>query len=614
MTFTIDWKKYLHSIRKREVELVFRHLPLDGFESGFEFGAGDGFQSSLLSQKFPAYIATDLNFSRLKEENKLSHVEYKKIDADNIPLADFDKKFDFIFSASLIEHLSSRERFLQKSALLMDDESYAVHIVPTRWLKLFYIVFFYPNVCRLIFNRCIGLFQGKKVFRGEHINVENNIHQEPVNRWKKIFLVTPHGNYTSNFREFIEWKKIAWEDLFTKNGYEIVKEIKGPVFSGYGFGFDFFRKCAESLGISSETIFILRKRKNFKNKYFFSIDPKKINIAIIAPREKGDYLANTVIDGLSELVDEGKNIELYMTDGYPLPFENQINVLADEEFVSCAKTADIVLFFNRPNGYTRFDTAEKIGGYDKIIYFDGSELRGDNRFDPQIQKEVAECAYRGFGKIDVEMLEKCALYFRREKPYIKNIIPLPYGIERRYIHYTDGVKKDIDFVCIFGQEVYSMLRKPCREALEDFCRKNGFSCITSRTKGFSFEDSKVAGRNEFYDILARAKVGVSISGGGFDTARFWETLGNNCLLLTEKIDIFKEGDTSLDYERIWQFRDVEEFKKQLEKVGEYLRKSYTQVSLSSEYEKILEAHSSKARALAVLSHAKEKGMIKKNLQ
>ena len=198
------------------------------------------------------------------------------------------------------------------------------------------------------------------------------------------------------------------------------------------------------------------------------------------------------------------------------------------------------------------------------------------------------------------MLEKCALYFRREKPYIKSIIPLPFGIESRHLQYVGKNKrKDIDFFCVFGQEKYPILRKHVKKKLIKFCKKNNFIYYVKKTKT----------SDEFYELLSMSKVGISVGGGGYDTMRFWEILGNNCLLLTETIDIYKYGSDELKYKRIWEFNNLYDFEYQLEKMVKFLREEYNQESLWDEYEDIMSGHYCKARALEVIRRCKQKILV-----
>lgn len=302
-------------------------------------------------------------------------------------------------------------------------------------------------------------------------------------------------------------------------------------------------------------------------------------IAVITPKNKSDYLANTVLDGLSLLQKENKELKFLAS------------VFSDRnDFCDFAKNADLVFFVWGKNN-TDYDLVYDVDCFYKTVFIDGSEVGRDGRFDTFIQQKILEGSYNGNGKIDKEMLDKCSLYFRREKPYINGILPLPFGIENKYKkYYSNDAKKDIDFFCVFGQEKYPKMRKLTKDLLVSFCHKNGFTCFVDKTDP-----------DNFYKMLGRSKVGISIGGGGYDTARFWEILANNCLLLTEKIDIYELDSERLKYDRIWQFNNLFDFQYQLEKMGDFLKKKYKLENLSEEYEKIMREHSSKARVLEIIN-------------
>ncbi len=316
-------------------------------------------------------------------------------------------------------------------------------------------------------------------------------------------------------------------------------------------------------------------------------------IAVIPPLGRPDYLANTILDGL---IDLGAEVEFKTLGNYPTPFPIDAYILGESDFLSYAEKADLIILC-WGKGATNYALPEKLGKWEKTVFVDGSELGKDNRWDPEIQEKVSTLTYEGGGAIDAVMLQKCKRYFRREKPYIKGILPLPFGIERRYRTYvTAGRPRDIDFVCIFGQEDYPEMRKEVRLALEKFSKKNGFVSVTKKTAGFTFDDNtKHAGRDEFYQLLSRAKVGVSVGGGGYDTARFWEIYGNNCILLTEEIDIEMPEGCPLDFDRIREFKTTEECLHKLEELGQYLKTSYKPMSDDS-----IDRHTTKARVQYLL--------------
>lgn len=322
-------------------------------------------------------------------------------------------------------------------------------------------------------------------------------------------------------------------------------------------------------------------------------------IAVITPKYKNDYMTDTVLDGLVSLKIENPELMFFLPDSYQTDLDIKEFTLNRGEFLTSAKKADLIIFL-WGKGNTDYELTEEVDDFSKTVFVDGSEVGRNRRFDIEIEKQILDGSYEGEGKIEKEMLERCALYFRREKPYIKGILPLPFGIERKYSkYYSRDTNKDIDFFCVFGQEEYPQMRREAREEIIYFCQKNGFSFFADKTP----EDN-------FYRTLSRSKVGISIGGGGYDTARFWEILGNNCLLLTEKIDIYEQDSKRLDYKRIWQFGDIAEFKSRLASIGDFLRGGYNQENLREEYEKIMEEHSSKSRVMEIISNARKINLIK----
>lgn len=338
----------------------------------------------------------------------------------------------------------------------------------------------------------------------------------------------------------------------------------------------------------------------------------KASIAVIPPVGPADVLADTVLDGLILLAKENPSISFVLPREYS--YESPLSLdefkVPEKEFIEYAQKADLV-FYLYGKRETNTKLAEKINLWQKTFYIDGSEVGGNRRYDETIQKKILEGSYTAHGKIDKRMLSLCAHYFRREKPYIEGITPLPFGIESRYIEfYSPEVKKDIDIFCVFGQDEYPLMRRYAKELVKNFCLKNNLTFQTETTKGFSFDPFKKNGREEFYKKLARAKVGISIGGGGFDTARFWEILGNNCLLLTEKIDIYPPDSTRLHYERIKEFNNLYDLQTRLNELLPFMTTTYNEAKLEPEYTNIMQAHSSKARVLEILAVGKEKGLLK----
>jgi ubiquinone/menaquinone biosynthesis C-methylase UbiE/uncharacterized protein YozE (UPF0346 family) len=601
-----DWNTYLHTIRSKEAGIVRAFLGDKTFAQGLEIGAGDGYQTTLLAPICRRFISSDLNFERLKKQYQVDGVEYKKLDADNLKGTFSDNTFDFIFSSNVLEHLSNRSSFLEETHRVLTDDSYAVHVVPGRGLKLSYLFLFYPHLVTLVVDRILGLFKGKKLLRGKGIDLENNINTKKTTSWfQKIFLPSIHGSYRSHKEEYVSWSKNQWTNLFGTHGFSVVQHIKGPVFSGYGFGASFLRKMLAYVGFYSEHIFILKKKQSF-----LIGSPGVFRIAIIPPIVHADYLVTDIIDGILDLKSAGVAIECRFLKGYPHHFgkEGTDCELEQDDFVKYAQNAHIVVLGYRYKELN-MKIADSIDRWQKTVFVDGSEPKHNKRFEAVVQYKNIKGEYVEHGCVHTDMLTKCTMYLRREKPYVSGIVPFPFGIQRRYRHYTPEVKKDIDFVCIFGQDTYPELRRYVKQTLEEFCLKHGFSCVTSHTKGFGYDDQKTAGRDNFYATLARAKVGISIGGGGFDTLRFWETLANNCLLITERIDIYNPDSKKILYDRIFQCNNLYDFQFYFEKIGDFLRGQYKQSTLETEYVTILSEHSTRQRVVDMLLELKRREVI-----
>ena len=273
-----------------------------------------------------------------------------------------------------------------------------------------------------------------------------------------------------------------------------------------------------------------------------------------------------------------------------------------------AGKADLIILCYGKGGTTDVGLVERIHGWPKTVYIDGSETGKDRWRDPEVQMQISTGAYAGTGAPDWRIKKLARLYFRREKPYPDSILPLPFGIETRFTKYV-GVKKDIDFACMFGQDGFPKTRQYVKLLLEKFCKENSFTCHTGTTHILPIGKGPIS-QAKYHQIWARAKVGISVGGGGYDTRRFWEILGNNCLLLTEKIDIYHPGSDELRFARIYEYNNLHDFEYQLEKVGDFLRNGYRQEDLDREYGEILAKHGTKARVLTILAEARKRAIIK----
>lgn len=329
------------------------------------------------------------------------------------------------------------------------------------------------------------------------------------------------------------------------------------------------------------------------------------SIAIILPDNNRDYLANTVLDGFRAL-EHTKEYEVRISPRFIAIADYSDWELGDAAFIEYAQKADLIIYIHAK--YTVRDLVDKIGLWDKTVCIDGHEVGKDNRYDFTIQKGLLDRTYRHGGSIQYDLLNKCRHYFRRERPYVDGIIPFPFGIEKRFVRWTPGQKKDIDFTCIFGQDDHPLMRRYATEILERFCKKHGLTCMTAKTNNIllnrDFRNTK--SQAKFHDLLARTKVGISIGGAGYDTLRFWEILANNCVLLTESIDIYELGSDKLKFGRIFEFKNLFEFQYRLEELAKLIKDGRINDHLGQdEYAAIMDKHTTSARVRELVARSLE---------
>ncbi len=315
-----------------------------------------------------------------------------------------------------------------------------------------------------------------------------------------------------------------------------------------------------------------------------------MNIALITPKFKKDYLADTIIDGLIQYCERDHEVVVGFSSLYKFDKSFANWFMKRDDFVQFAKKADLIIFINGKDN-TDYDLANDISEWEKTVFVDGGELGLNRRLDIDNTKALLDPSYRGRGFVDFDMLRKCRYYFRREKPYMGDIIPFTFGIERKYTQFAQNNERPIDIVSIFGQKEYPQLRAFVNDYLSSISSK--YKIRTKKTKN-SFFGLKNDAQEKFYRLLSRSKIGISVSGGGYDTARFWEILGSNCILFTEKIDIYREPEKVFDFSRIYEFNDIDDFKNKIDSVVKYSQ-NIDWKNMKNEYDEILRRHSSLAR-------------------
>ncbi|MBI2524690.1 MAG: class I SAM-dependent methyltransferase [Candidatus Rokubacteria bacterium] len=262
-----SWGDWLHRIRSREIELIFARCPEAAFGKGLELGAGDGFQSRLLSSYVKDLVCTDFSESILAAGDHPASVAFAVCDAERVDEVFAAATFDLVYSSNLLEHLPRPDAALRGMHRVLKREGLAIHVVPNPVWKLSQLVFFYPDLAVRISRRLLttlGLPPARRrpasapdPARRGGVAIENN--PKASRRPERHFWPTPHGAYESNLVELYAYSRRRWLGTFADAGFRVLRVLRGPAASGYGFGLERARRVLERAGVSTESVYVAAK-------------------------------------------------------------------------------------------------------------------------------------------------------------------------------------------------------------------------------------------------------------------------------------------------------------------------------------------------------------------
>tara|TARA_R100001377_G_scaffold6419_1_gene3476 strand:+ start:4326 stop:5282 length:957 start_codon:yes stop_codon:yes gene_type:complete len=318
-----------------------------------------------------------------------------------------------------------------------------------------------------------------------------------------------------------------------------------------------------------------------------------MKIVVIPPKDKLDYLAETIIEGLYK-----NNIDVYSSD-----LGNGIrkqDICSDEQIIEHSKDCDFIFVIwgkirdNFPG--PKYYLLDKINKKEKTVYIDGSEWTYTGKTEPNQLVESRRGDFnrrRGNAWINESMFKKCKWYFKREcynQDLDRGIIPLLFGSIDRYF-YTNNIKKKYDVFCLYGH-----VNEGLRGETLNLCNRlknEGYNVIAGG--GFPYE--------EFKEKLASSWIGIDAWGGGDCCARLWEILANNTMAMTQQYNIEFPNDF-VDGESIVKYKTIEEFEM---KIRKYLNnKNKIQKISENGYQHLLKYHTAQKRVEYILEIINEK--------
>ncbi len=262
-----DWQPYLRGLRRREIELIFAHCPRNAFPHGLELGAGDGFQSALLAPYVGQLVATDFR-PQITRRSACPNITFATCDAERVDEQFAPASFDLVFSSNMMEHLPDPARALAGMRVVLRDDGVAVHVIPSPFWKACHLVGFYPDAVLARLNRYAQRRRAQPLSAPDDAEAwDNNPKSESSPRPYLARLLWPaaHGASGSNLAEFRLFSRSYWAAQFAAAGFKVVAVLRGPVSSGYGFGWDRARAALERMGFASEYIYITTKAGQASN-------------------------------------------------------------------------------------------------------------------------------------------------------------------------------------------------------------------------------------------------------------------------------------------------------------------------------------------------------------
>lgn len=328
-----------------------------------------------------------------------------------------------------------------------------------------------------------------------------------------------------------------------------------------------------------------------------------MKILFIASR-KFDYAQDLAYSGLVQVLGPESVHDLPMNFNYHFnhkEYPKNLGVTSKNGLVSLikhpikqqiinAKTADVVIVGSaKPDAFQAYlKIAKEIPNTTPVVLIDGGdreELGGD-----LFRLEAGEywdqaCRIRPFD-----------LIFKREylkgQTYPNNVHPLPFAMNTLALGVGPNAVKDKDVI------FWAMNSHPIREKAFQIL-KGKFDCDANGTgPSKSMKAYKFKGRR-YHEEMAKAKIVISLRGGGWDTLRYWEAPALGTLLISTKLGIVIPNDFE-DKKHIVHCKD--DLSDLIELCDYYLKHDLEREQIAAAgREHLLKFHTNEARAKTILN-------------
>jgi SAM-dependent methyltransferase len=276
MRFHTDPLVALHQVRRSTIQALFASCPDRVFADALELGAGDGYQSTLLSRYAGRLVSTDYS-PRILARQGTDRVQYRVCDAERVGECFAERSFDLVFSSHLLEHLPRVDRALAGIRDVLRDDGVTVHVMPSVFWKVCQLGLQLPdNLLRAIELASDGgrrheLRERIRTFGsqeragsagatwGEDPNPKLARPRTPTPYLQRLLVPEIHGVEDGHWAELAAFSRRRWIAQLERAGFQVVAVLRGAVYSGYAFGFERGRQLLERLGFTSEYAYVALK-------------------------------------------------------------------------------------------------------------------------------------------------------------------------------------------------------------------------------------------------------------------------------------------------------------------------------------------------------------------
>lgn len=249
--------KWLHAVRKYELDFILQYLPNDKNIKLLELGSGTGYQLSILNKIYKNSTGVELNSSE-KASSQYPVLFDNIIEYDGKILPFENNSFDVIISSHVMEHIDDIANYDKEIKRVLKGTGIVVHVLPSHIWRIWTSIWHYPLGFLLAFQ----IFKGLFIKSNDEPISKNKLTKRKI--MKNIFFSETHGIRGNPLSEIYYFTPLFWKKLFTKYNWDLI-EVRGMGLLYWGRDFFQFkisiksRKILSKIFGSSSTMFILKK-------------------------------------------------------------------------------------------------------------------------------------------------------------------------------------------------------------------------------------------------------------------------------------------------------------------------------------------------------------------